>query len=249
MQLEIDGWHVTGRGVATDVVEASARAYLAAINRALAVAAYAIGRGRHERGRAVMRRSPPRDDPTRLDAGPRPYRIGVIGGDGTGPEVVAEGLKVLEAVREGFEVELDRLRPGRRALPADRRDPAGRRLEELREIDAIQLGAVGDPRVPPGILESDLLLRMRFELDQFVNLRPVIRYPGVQTLVPSHTEDDVNMVVVRENTEGLYSGVGGFHRKGTRHEVAVQSSVNTRLGVERIVRYASTSRCSRAAGS
>ena len=97
---------------------------------------------------------------------------------------------------------------------------------------------MGDPRVPPGVLERDLLLRIRFELDQYVNLRPVIRYPGVQTLVPSHTEDDVNMVVVRENSEGLYSGVGGFHRKGTRHEVAVQSSVNTRHGVERIVRYA-----------
>ena len=90
----------------------------------------------------------------------------------------------------------------------------------------------------PGILEKGLLLRMRFELDQYINLRPVKLYPGVQTLVPSHTEDDVNMVVVRENTEGLYSGVGGFHHKGTPHEVAVQSSVNTRHGVERIVRYA-----------
>jgi 3-isopropylmalate dehydrogenase len=97
---------------------------------------------------------------------------------------------------------------------------------------------VGDPRVRPGILERDLLLRVRFELDQFVNLRPVVRYPGVQTLVPSHTEDDVDFVVVRENSEGLYSGAGGFHRKGTAHEVAVQSSINTRHGVERIVRYA-----------
>jgi len=108
----------------------------------------------------------------------------------------------------------------------------------MRGLDAILLGAVGDPRVPPGVLERDLLLRIRFELDQFVNLRPVIRFPGVQTLVPSHAEDDVNMIVIRENSEGLYSGVGGFHRKGTRHEVAVQSSVNTRHGVERIVRYA-----------
>ena len=90
----------------------------------------------------------------------------------------------------------------------------------------------------PGILERDLLLKIRFELDQYVNLRPVVRYPGVQTLVPSHTEDDVNFVVVRENSEGLYSGVGGFHRKGTPHEVAVQESINTRHGVERIVRYA-----------
>ena len=88
------------------------------------------------------------------------------------------------------------------------------------------------------MLERDLLLRIRFELDQYVNLRPVIRYPGVQTLVPSHNEDDVNFVVVRENSEGLYSGAGGFHRKGTPHEVAVQESINTRHGVERIVRFA-----------
>ena len=94
------------------------------------------------------------------------------------------------------------------------------------------------PRVRPGILERDLLLRIRFELDQYVNLRPIVRYPGVETLVPSHGEDDVNMVVVRENSEGLYTGAGGFHRKGTPHEVAVQESINTRHGVERIVRYA-----------
>jgi 3-isopropylmalate dehydrogenase len=92
--------------------------------------------------------------------------------------------------------------------------------------------------VKPGILERNLLLRARFQLDQYVNLRPVVRYPGVQTLVPSHSEEDVNFVVVRENSEGLYSGAGGFHRKGTPHEVAVQESVNTRHGVERIVRYA-----------
>jgi 3-isopropylmalate dehydrogenase len=102
----------------------------------------------------------------------------------------------------------------------------------------VLLGAVGDPRIKPGILERDLLLRIRFELDQYVNLRPVIRYPGVKTLVPSHGEDDVDFVVVRENSEGLYTGAGGFHRKGTPHEVAVQESINTRHGVERIVRYA-----------
>ena len=112
------------------------------------------------------------------------------------------------------------------------------RIEPGYQMDAILLGAVGDPRVRPGILERDLLLRIRFELDQYVNLRPVIRYPGVQTLVPSHTEDDVNFVVVRENSEGLYSGAGGFHRKGTPQEVAVQESINTRHGVERIVRFA-----------
>jgi 3-isopropylmalate dehydrogenase len=168
----------------------------------------------------------------------RSHRVGVIRGDGTGPEVVGEGLKVLEAVRDGFDVELvdfdlgaDRyLRTGD-VLPDDE-------LERLAACDAIFLGAVGDPRVKPGILERDLLLKIRFGLDQWVNLRPVVRYPGVQTLVPSHTEEDVNFVVVRENSEGLYSGAGGFHRKGTAHEVAVQESINTRHGVERIVRYA-----------
>jgi 3-isopropylmalate dehydrogenase len=168
------------------------------------------------------------------------YRIGVIAGDGTGPEVVREALKVLDAVRrsEGFDVELVEfdlggeryLRTGD-TLPDDE-------LDRLRGMDAILLGAVGHADVRPGILERDLLLRLRFELDQYVNLRPVIRYPGVQTLVPSHSEDDVNFVVVRENSEGLYSGAGGFHRKGTEHEVAVQESINTRHGVERIVRYA-----------
>ena len=168
------------------------------------------------------------------------YRIGVLPGDGTGPEVVREGLKVLEAVRaaEGFHVELapfdlggDRyLRTGE-VLPDED-------LERLSSMDAIYLGAVGHPDVRPGILERELLLRLRFELDQYVNLRPVVRYPGVETLIPSHNDDDVDMVVVRENSEGLYSGAGGFHRKGTPHEVAVQESVNTRHGVERIVRYA-----------
>jgi 3-isopropylmalate dehydrogenase len=168
------------------------------------------------------------------------HTIGVIAGDGTGPEVVGEALRVLEAVRavEGFEVDLVEfdlggerfLRTGD-TLPDDE-------LARLRQMDAILLGAVGHPDVRPGILERDLLLRARFELDQYVNLRPIIRYPGVQTLVPSHGEDDVNMVVVRENSEGLYSGAGGFHRKGTEHEVAVQESINTRHGVERIVRYA-----------
>jgi 3-isopropylmalate dehydrogenase len=166
------------------------------------------------------------------------HTVGVIRGDGTGPEVVNEGLKVLESVREGFEVSFTEF-----DLGADRYLRTGETLPDdelarMRTCDAILLGAVGDPRVKPGILERDLLLKARFQLDQFVNLRPVVRYPGVKTLVPSHSEDDVNFVVVRENSEGLYSGAGGFHRKGTEHEVAVQESVNTRHGVERIVRYA-----------
>jgi 3-isopropylmalate dehydrogenase len=170
-----------------------------------------------------------------VTAGQR-HRVGVIPGDGTGPEVVREALKVLGAV--GVPVELAEfdlggeryLRTGE-VLPDDE-------LARLREMDAVLLGAVGDPRIKPGILERDLLLRIRFELDQYVNLRPVIRYPGVKTLVPSHGEDDVDFVVVRENSEGLYTGAGGFHRRGTAHEVAVQESINTRHGVERIVRYA-----------
>ncbi len=166
------------------------------------------------------------------------HRIGVIRGDGTGPEVVREGLKVLDAVRDGFDVELIDF-----DLGADRYLRTGdvlpdEELDRLRGCDAIFLGAVGDPRVRPGILERDLLLKIRFGLDQWVNLRPVVRYPGVQTLVPSHTEEDVDLVVVRENSEGLYTGTGGFHRKGTPQEVAVQESINTRHGVERIVRYA-----------
>jgi 3-isopropylmalate dehydrogenase len=166
------------------------------------------------------------------------HRIGVIRGDGTGPEVVREGLKVLEAVRDAFEVELVELDLGAERYLRTGEVLPDEELARLREMDAILLGAVGDPRVRPGILERDLLLRIRFELDQYVNLRPVVRYPGVETLVPSHTEDDVNMVVVRENSEGLYTGAGGFHRKGTPQEVAVQESINTRHGVERIVRYA-----------
>jgi 3-isopropylmalate dehydrogenase len=164
------------------------------------------------------------------------HRIGVIPGDGTGPEVVREGLKVLGAVGVPAElVEFDLggeryLRTGE-VLPDEE-------LARLREMDVVLLGAVGDPRIKPGILERDLLLRIRFELDQYVNLRPVIRYPGVKTLVPSHGEDDVDFVVVRENSEGLYTGAGGFHRKGTAYEVAVQESINTRHGVERVVRYA-----------
>ena len=164
------------------------------------------------------------------------HTVGVIRGDGTGPEVVGEALKVLDTLNVGVElVEVDLgaeryLRTGE-VLPDEE-------LGRLHTMDAVLLGAVGDPRVRPGVLERDLLLRIRFELDQYVNLRPIVRYPGVETLVPSHGEDDVNMVVVRENSEGMYTGAGGFHRRGTPHEVAVQESINTRHGVERIVRYA-----------
>ena len=176
--------------------------------------------------------------PLRLRRGDQPYRVGVIAGDGTGPEVVAQALRTLDAVRDGFDVDLVRF-----DLGADRYLRTGETLpdEELVQLagcDAILLGAVGDPRVPPGVLERDLLLRIRFELDQYVNLRPIVRYPGVRTLVPHHADTDVDLIVVRENSEGLYTGGGGFHRKGTPHEVAVQESINTRHGVERVARYA-----------
>jgi 3-isopropylmalate dehydrogenase len=164
------------------------------------------------------------------------HRLGIIPGDGTGPEVVREGLKVLGAV--GVPVELVEFDLGGERYLRTGEVLPDEELKRLRETDAVLLGAVGDPRIKPGILERDLLLRIRFELDQYVNLRPVIRYPGVKTLVPSHGEDDVDFVVVRENSEGLYTGAGGFHRKGTAYEVAVQESINTRHGVERIVRYA-----------
>jgi 3-isopropylmalate dehydrogenase len=166
------------------------------------------------------------------------YRLGVIRGDGTGPEVVGEALKVLDSVRDGFDVrQVDFDLGAERFLRTGDVLPDAE-LDGLRACDAILLGAVGDPRVKPGILERDLLLKIRFELDQYVNLRPVIRYPGVPTLVPSHAESDVDFVVVRENTEGLYVGAGGAFRKGTPQEVAIQASVNSRFGTERIVRYA-----------
>ncbi len=168
------------------------------------------------------------------------YRIAVLPGDGTGPEVVREALKVLDAVSrlEGFTTEQvhydlggDRyLRTGE-VLPQSA-------LDELRTFDSILLGAIGHPDVKPGILEKGLLLELRFQLDQYVNLRPVILYPGVDTPLKDKGPEDINFVVVRENTEGLYAGSGGFLRKGSAHEVAVQESVNTRMGVERCIRFA-----------
>jgi 3-isopropylmalate dehydrogenase len=168
----------------------------------------------------------------------RSYRISVLPGDGTGPEVVREGLKVLDAVSNGFSVERAEYDLGGERFMRTGDVLPDATLDELRTMDAIYLGAVGHPDVPPGTLERGLLLRLRFELDQYVNLRPVRRYEGVETLVPSHSPESVDLVVVRENSEGLYAGAGGFHRKGTEHEVAVQESINTRHGVERVIRYA-----------
>ncbi len=168
------------------------------------------------------------------------YRIGVIPGDGTGPEVVAEGLKALEAVaeRNGFNHELVSYDlGGERYLRTGEVLPDSV-LKELRTMDAIYLGAIGHPEVRPGILEQGILLTIRFALDQYVNLRPVVLYPGVWTPLRDKNPEDINCMVVRENSEGLYVGSGGFLKKGTPDEVAIQESVNTRKGVERCIRYA-----------
>jgi 3-isopropylmalate dehydrogenase len=168
------------------------------------------------------------------------YRIGVIGGDGTGPEVIREGRKVLEAVskKHGFKIEwVDYDLGGERYKRTGEILPDSV-VGELRTLDAIYLGAIGHPEVKPGILEKGLLLRLRFELDQYINLRPVKLYPNVDTPLKDKTPADIDFVVVRENTEGLYTGAGGVLRKGTPHEVAVQESINTRMGVERCIRYA-----------
>jgi len=168
------------------------------------------------------------------------YRIAVIPGDGTGPEVVSEALKAVEAASQkaGFSTEKVYFDfGGERYLRTGEILPEGA-VEELSRFDAILLGAIGHPDVKPGILEKGLLLELRFRLDQYVNLRPVILYPGVDTPLKDKGPDEINFVVVRENTEGLYAGAGGFLRKGTPYEVAVQESVNTRLGAERCIRFA-----------
>src|SRR3954452_23524296 len=167
-------------------------------------------------------------------------RLAVIPVDGIGVEVVAEGLKVLRAVTAGeglavettdYDLGAGRWRETGEALP----DSV---LEELRGHDAILLGAVGDPSVPPGVLERGLLLRLRFALDHHVNLRPVRLYPGVTSPIAAGTPQTVDIVVVREGTEGPYAGSGGSLRKGTVHEVATEESLNTAYGVERVVRDA-----------
>ncbi len=168
------------------------------------------------------------------------YKVAVIPGDGIGPEVIREGIKVLEAAasRGGFSFEwIHYDLGGERYLRTGETLPSSV-LEEVKKVDAIYLGAIGHPDVKPGILEREILLRLRFELDQYINLRPVKLYPGVETPLKDKGPEDIDFVVVRENTEGLYAGVGGFLRKGTPYEVAIQTSVNTRMGVERCIRFA-----------
>ena len=152
-------------------------------------------------------------------------RIGVVGGDGIGPEVISEGLKVIHA--SGVNLEVVEYDLGGERYERDKTVLPDSVLEEWRGLDAIYLGAVGTPNVPPGVIERGLLLKMRFELDLYINLRPFI-----------FSENKIDFQVVRENTEGPYAGEGGVHRLGTPYEIATQGSVNTRHGVERAVRFA-----------
>jgi 3-isopropylmalate dehydrogenase len=163
-------------------------------------------------------------------------KLAVIGGDGIGPEVVAEALKVLKAA--GLTIEETNYDLGAQRWQRTGETLPDAVLEEIRGHQAILLGAVGDPSVPSGVLERGLLLRLRFELDHYVNLRPVRLYPGVATPLAGVRPESVNMVVVREGTEGPYAGAGGVLRKGTPAEVATQESLNTAYGVTRVVRYA-----------
>jgi 3-isopropylmalate dehydrogenase len=167
------------------------------------------------------------------------YKIGVVPGDGTGPEVVAEGLKVLKAASEKYGFKYDLIHydlGGERYLKTKETLPDSV-LEELRRMDAIYLGAIGHPEVKPGILEKAILLRIRFELDQYINLRPIKLYPGVETPLKDKRPEDIDFVVVRENTEGAYTGAGGFLKRGTLDEVAIQEAIHTRKGVERCIRF------------
>ncbi len=168
------------------------------------------------------------------------YNIAVIAGDGTGPEVIREGIKVLNTASSiyGFQLNYDYLDyGGDRYLKTGETLPEGA-IDKLKGYHAIYLGAIGHPEVKAGILEKGILLRLRFELDQYINLRPVKLYPGVDCPLKNKSPEDIDFVVIRENTEGLYAGAGGFLKKGTPDEVAIQESINTRKGVERCIRYA-----------
>ncbi len=168
------------------------------------------------------------------------YKIAVIPGDGTGPEVIREGLKVVQAAANRFGFKLDAhtydfggaryIRTGE-VLP----DSA---VGELRKFNAIFLGAIGHPDVRPGILEKGILLRLRFELDQYINLRPVKLFPGVDSPLKAKGPSDIDYVVVRENSGGLYTGIGGISQKGTPNEVAIQNMVYNRFQVDRCLKYA-----------
>jgi 3-isopropylmalate dehydrogenase len=169
------------------------------------------------------------------------HKIAIIPGDGTGPEVIEEGVKVLKKVAEtipDLRFEFTHFDyGGERYLRMGETLPEGA-LDELRKFDAIYLGAIGHPKVQPGILEREILLALRLQLDLYVNLRPIKLYPGVATPLAGRGPEDIDFVVVREASEGLYCGVGGCFKKGTADEVALEEMICTRKGVERIIRYA-----------
>jgi len=168
------------------------------------------------------------------------YKIAVIPGDGTGPEVIAEGIKALDAVsgRSGFRLAYENYNLGGEHYKKTGELLNDTVLESLSRSDAIYLGAIGHPDVKPGILEKGILLKLRFHFDQYINLRPVRLYDGVETPLKNKGPEHIDFTVIRENTEGLYTGAGGFLKKGTPDEVAIQESINTRKGVERCIRYA-----------
>ena len=170
----------------------------------------------------------------------RNYKIAVIGGDGTGPEVIAESMKVMNAAskKNGFKLNYTMLDYGGERYLKTKKTISDKEVNDLRKYDAILLGAIGHPKVAPGILERGILLKTRFGLDQYINLRPVKLYPGVDTPLKDKGPKDIDFVVVRENTEGLYVGEGKFINKGKKNEIALQVSRNTRKGVERCIRYA-----------
>lgn len=168
------------------------------------------------------------------------YNVAVIGGDGTGPEVIREAMKVMDACarRDAFKLNYTMLDYGGDRYLKSKKTISDKELNGLRKYDAILLGAIGHPKVAPGILERGILLKTRFGLDQYINLRPVRLYPGVDTPLKDKGPEDIDFVVVRENTEGLYVGEGKFINKGKKNEIALQVSRNTRKGVERCIRYA-----------
>jgi 3-isopropylmalate dehydrogenase len=168
------------------------------------------------------------------------YRIALLPGDGTGPEVLREGVKVVTAAAQRFGFTLDTTEynfGGDRYLRTGEVLPDSA-IDELRKVDAICLGAIGHPDVKPGILEKGILLRIRFELDQYINLRPVKLYPNVETPIKNKGPEDIDFVVVRENSADVYTGLGGVTRMGTPYEVAVQEMIYTRNEVDRCLRYA-----------
>jgi 3-isopropylmalate dehydrogenase len=168
------------------------------------------------------------------------YNVGVIPGDGTGPEVIAEGIKVLNATSKklGFTLKYTTYDIGGERYLKTKETLPDSVLNELKHHDALYLGAIGHPSVKPGILEKEILLRIRFELDQYINFRPIKLYENVDTPLKDKGPKEIDFVVIRENTEGLYAGAGGVLKKGTKDEVAIQESINTRKGVERCLRFA-----------